>query len=98
MEARLKSNWRRIQFNPTSRFVFFDYLITLSALASTFGGIVRPICLAAFNDEQLELRRCSQTVFLTLIINSRHHVDHLVAEAFLGCYLDRLVLSQFQCL
>src|ERR1043166_8949384 len=28
--------------------VFFDYLIALSALASTFGGIVRPICLAAF--------------------------------------------------
>ena len=25
-----------------------DYLITLSARASTFGGIVRPICLAAF--------------------------------------------------
>src|SRR5258705_4163219 len=24
------------------------YLITLSALANTFGGIVRPICLAAF--------------------------------------------------
>jgi hypothetical protein len=24
------------------------YLITLSARASTFGGIVRPICLAAF--------------------------------------------------
>ena len=24
------------------------YLITLSALASTFGGIVRPICFAAF--------------------------------------------------
>ena len=24
------------------------HLITLSALASTFGGIVRPICLAAF--------------------------------------------------
>jgi hypothetical protein len=25
-----------------------SHLITLSALASTFGGIVRPICLAAF--------------------------------------------------
>ena len=25
-----------------------DHLITLSALASTFGGIVRPICLAVF--------------------------------------------------
>src|SRR4030095_4758208 len=25
-----------------------SYLITLSALTSTFGGIVRPICLAAF--------------------------------------------------
>jgi len=24
------------------------YLITLSALASTFGGMVRPICLAVF--------------------------------------------------
>ena len=30
------------------RLVFFDYLITLSARASTFGEIVRPICLAAF--------------------------------------------------
>ena len=27
--------------------VFFDHLITLSARTSTFGGIVRPICLAA---------------------------------------------------
>ena len=26
--------------------VFFHHLITLSARASTFGGIVRPICLA----------------------------------------------------
>src|SRR4030095_5572028 len=26
----------------------YDYLITLSALASTFGGIVRPICFAVF--------------------------------------------------
>ena len=25
-----------------------DHLITLSALTSTFGGIVRPICLAVF--------------------------------------------------
>src|ERR1044071_6880941 len=33
--------WRRRQDH-----VF--HLITLSALASTFGGIVRPICLAAF--------------------------------------------------
>ena len=30
-----------------------------------------------------------QIVFLTLIINLRHDVDYLVAEAFLGCYLDR---------
>src|SRR5919108_5892472 len=29
------------------RLAFF-HLITLSALASTFGGIVRPICLAVF--------------------------------------------------
>jgi hypothetical protein len=29
------------------RLVFCHYLITLSALASTLGGIVRPICLAA---------------------------------------------------
>jgi hypothetical protein len=37
------------QFNPGNRrFVFFDYLITRSALANTFGGIVRPIFLAAF--------------------------------------------------
>ena len=28
-------------------FRLFDHRITLSALASTFGGIVRPICLAA---------------------------------------------------
>ena len=27
---------------------FFHHLITVSALASTFGGIVRPICLAVF--------------------------------------------------
>ena len=26
----------------------------------------------------------------------RHHVDHLVDEAFLGCYLDSGVLSQLQ--
>jgi len=37
-----------------------------------------------------------QIVFLTLIINLRHHVDYLVAEAFLGCYLDRRVLLQLQ--
>jgi hypothetical protein len=28
-------------------------------------------------------------IFLTIVINLRHHVDHLVAEAFFGCYLDR---------
>jgi hypothetical protein len=38
----------------------------------------------------------NQTVCLTITINLRHHVDHLVAEAFLGCYLDRVVLSQLQ--
>jgi hypothetical protein len=27
--------------------------------------------------------------FLTIVINLRHHIDYLVAEAFLGCYLDR---------
>ena len=33
------------------------YLITLSALASTFGGIVRPICFAAFKlIDEFELR------------------------------------------
>jgi hypothetical protein len=37
-----------------------------------------------------------QTVFLTLIINLRHHLDCLVAEAFPRCYLDRWVLSQLQ--
>ena len=47
-------------------------------------------------DEQLELRRCSQTFFWTIVINLRHHVDRLVGEAFLGCYLDRLVLLQLQ--
>ncbi len=30
------------------RLVFCHHLITLSALASTFGGIVKPICFAAF--------------------------------------------------
>jgi hypothetical protein len=30
------------------RFVFFAYWITLSALTNTFGGIVKPIFLAAF--------------------------------------------------
>ena len=40
---------RRIQFNLSiARFVFFAHLITLSARASTFCGIVRPICLAVF--------------------------------------------------
>jgi hypothetical protein len=29
--------------------VVFDHLITRSALASTFGEIVRPICFAVFN-------------------------------------------------
>ena len=34
------------------------YLITLSALTSTFGGIVSPICFAVFQiDNELELRR-----------------------------------------
>ena len=34
------------------------YLITLSALASTFGGIVSPICFAVFKiDHQLKLCR-----------------------------------------
>ena len=33
-------------------------MITLSALTSTFGGIVRPICLAAFQiDDELEFER-----------------------------------------
>src|SRR5262249_6632490 len=36
---------RRNQFNPGSPRA---YLITLSALASTLGGIVRPICFAVF--------------------------------------------------
>jgi hypothetical protein len=37
----------RIQFNPSTIGCFYlGHLITLSALASTFGGIVRPICLA----------------------------------------------------
>jgi hypothetical protein len=32
------------------------YLITLSALASTFGGIVRPICFAVFEvDDEFKL-------------------------------------------
>jgi hypothetical protein len=40
---------RAIQFDPGQRrLVFFDHLVTLSALASTFGGIVRPICFAVF--------------------------------------------------
>ncbi len=40
------NRWR-IQFNPGVGGCLCDgYLITLSALASTFGGIVRPICLA----------------------------------------------------
>ena len=34
--------------------------------------------------------------FWTIVINLRHHVDHLVVEAFLGCYLDRGVLLQLQ--
>ena len=37
-----------------------------------------------------------QTVFPIVIINLRYNIDHLVAEAFLGCYLDSLVLSQLQ--
>ena len=37
MENSVQSWHRRLDF---------DHLITLSALASTFGGIVRPICLA----------------------------------------------------
>jgi hypothetical protein len=43
-------DWRDGEFNSilASRFVFFDYLISLSARASTLGGIVRPICLAVF--------------------------------------------------
>ena len=33
---------------------FTIYLITRSALANTFGGIVRPICWAAFRLDELE--------------------------------------------
>ena len=37
-----------------------SYLMTLSALASTLGGIVRPICFAVFKiDHELELVGCS---------------------------------------
>ena len=40
---------RRIQFNPRiAACFFFRHLITLSARTSTFGGIVKPICFAAF--------------------------------------------------
>ena len=35
----------------------FRYLITLSARTNTFGGIVRPICLAAFEIDH-ELKFC----------------------------------------
>jgi hypothetical protein len=41
--------WRdgEISFNPgTIGCFYFGHLITRSALASTFGGIVRPICFA----------------------------------------------------
>jgi hypothetical protein len=42
--------WAALRPKLASRFELAleegDYLITLSALASTFGGIVRPICLA----------------------------------------------------
>jgi hypothetical protein len=50
---------RRIQFNPSiAASFFFDHLITQSDRASTFGGIVRPICFAAFRlIDQLKLRR-----------------------------------------
>jgi hypothetical protein len=34
----------------------------------------------------------NQTVLAT-IIYLRHHVDDVAAEAFLGCYLDRVVVS-----
>jgi hypothetical protein len=50
----LRFNNRRLTPDPS---LFTFYRITLSALASTFGGIVRPICLAALIDDQLELRR-----------------------------------------
>ncbi len=35
-----------------------------------------------------------QEDFFTLIIHLRHNVDHLVAEVFPGCYLDRVIISQ----
>ena len=40
----------------------YFHRMTLSARASTFGGIVRPICLAAFKfDDELKLRRLLET-------------------------------------
>ena len=49
------------------------------------------------NALKLECLEQNQTVVsIIIIINLRHHLDHLVAEAFPGCYLDRGVLSQLQ--
>ena len=52
-------------------------------------AITRPLAsLTAYRDD----RRKSDGV-LTIIIYLRHHVDDVAAEAFLGCYLDRVVVS-----
>jgi hypothetical protein len=49
-DATVASCWIKSYENSIQswqrRLVFFHHLITLSARASTFGGIVRPICLA----------------------------------------------------
>ena len=89
MEKSVQS-WHR-------REIFCHHLITLSALYSIDCGIVTPICFVV-----LRLMSSSNFVaahglfFLIIVINLRHHVYHLVAEAFLGGYLDGLVLSQLQ--
>src|SRR5690348_5345172 len=49
-KSKLRIEWhsRRVQLRQMSvSCLYVAYLITLSALASTLGGIVRPICLAA---------------------------------------------------
>ena len=63
--------------------------------------MVRPICLAVFRlITNSNFVGCCTGKSAGLapfnIINLWHHVEHLVAEAFLGCYLNRVALSQLQ--
>jgi hypothetical protein len=94
----------KVDFNCTGGEFSSILAFVFSALSNHF---VRPcqyirhnrqaICLAAFKlMSSSNFVAAPRLFFWTIVINLRHHVDHLVAEAFLGCYLDRGVPLQLQ--